>query len=75
MAYEPNPVKALIKSKKFQLVLGWTGLLLFLASTRATVDQAVSLIQSGSIVISAYLISQGIVDAVATYVGRNGKSE
>lgn len=71
MAFEQNPLKALVKSKKFQVLIGWTIYLSFIAY-QASSEQAVTLLGWASVVASAFLIGQSIVDAVAVYCGKNG---
>jgi len=72
MAHEPNPLLAIVKSKKFQVLLGWTVFMGFMAS-RVNSEQAVALLSATSWVAAAYLVGQSLVDAVALYVGKNGE--
>ncbi len=60
-----DPLRATIKSKKFQVAIFWAIGLLFIAYYQATRDEAVDLIRSASIVLAAYLLGQGFADGMA----------
>ena len=72
MAHEPSPIKALVRSKKFQVLIGWTIYLGFVAS-RSTSQEAVELLKATTWLAAAYLIGQSAVDAVAISCDKNGE--
>lgn len=68
MAYEPNPARALLRSKKFQVLIAWT-IYLGIVAYRGTPEQAVDLLSAASWVVAAYLLGQSYVDGKANGSG------
>jgi hypothetical protein len=66
-----NPLTALWRSMKFPTMVGWSGLCLITAHTIAQKDIALGLMQCGTAVVVAFLISQGIQDGLKGF----GKGE